>query len=77
MHSGEKSNNCSQCDYASFRADRLRTLLKTHSGEKAKQIKETNVTETTLRMGPQIASTSKQHCRPGTCTCVLYVLILV
>ena len=33
-HSREKSNKCSQCDYASSRADTLRRHLKTHSGEK-------------------------------------------
>ena len=32
---GEKSNKCNQCDYASSRADSLRTHLKTHSGEKS------------------------------------------
>ena len=30
-----KSNKCSQCDYASSRADSLRRHLKTHSGEKS------------------------------------------
>ena len=30
-----KSNKCNQCDYASSRADSLRTHLKTHSGEKS------------------------------------------
>ena len=33
-HSGEKSNKCNQCDYASSRAGDLRAHLKTHSGEK-------------------------------------------
>ena len=30
-----KSNKCNQCDYASSHAFTLRTLLKTHSGEKS------------------------------------------
>ena len=30
MHGGEKPNKCNQCDYASSRADHLRTHLKTH-----------------------------------------------
>ena len=34
-HSGEKLNKCNQCDYASSRADVLRTLLKAHNGEKS------------------------------------------
>ena len=34
MHSGEKSNKCNQCDYASSQERNLRTHLKTHSGEK-------------------------------------------
>ena len=32
--SGEKSNKCNQCDYASSWAGNLRTHLKMHSGEK-------------------------------------------
>ena len=35
MHSGEKSNKCNQCDYASSYAHYLRTHLKMHSGEKS------------------------------------------
>ena len=35
MHSGEKSNKCNQCNYASPHASSLRTHLKTHSGEKS------------------------------------------
>ena len=35
MHSGEKSNICNQCDFASFKADHLRRHLETHSGEKS------------------------------------------
>ena len=35
MHSGEKSNKCNQCDFASSRAGNLRTHLKTHSGVKS------------------------------------------
>ena len=34
-HSGEKSNKCNQCDYASSQAGHLRQHLKTHSGEKS------------------------------------------
>ena len=35
MHSGEKSNKCNQCDYASTHAFTLRRHLKTHNGEKS------------------------------------------
>ena len=35
VHSGDKPNNCSQCEYASSYASTLRTHLKTHSGEKS------------------------------------------
>ena len=35
IHSGEKSNKCNQCDYASSYASSLRRHLKTHSGEKS------------------------------------------
>ena len=34
-HSGEKSNKCNQCDFASSQAVNLRRHLKTHSGEKS------------------------------------------
>ena len=33
-HSGEKSNKCNQCDFASSRGDVLKTHFKNHSGEK-------------------------------------------
>ena len=35
MHSGEMSNKCNLCDYASAEAGSLRTHLNTHSGEKS------------------------------------------
>ena len=35
MHSGEKSNKCDLCDFASIQADNMRRHLKTHSGEKS------------------------------------------
>ena len=35
LPTGEKSNKCNQCDYASSRADSLRAHLKTHSGKKS------------------------------------------
>ena len=34
-NSGEKSNRCNQCDYASSQADNLRSLLKTCIEEKS------------------------------------------
>ena len=34
-HSGEKSNKCNQCDFASSHALSLKGHLKTHSGEKS------------------------------------------
>ena len=35
IHTGEKSNKCKQCNYASLYASDLKVHLKTHSGEKA------------------------------------------
>ena len=34
-HSGEKSNKCNQCDFASSYASALRTHMISHSGEKS------------------------------------------
>ena len=38
IHSGEKSNKCYQCDFASAYLGYLRRHLKANSGEKSKQI---------------------------------------
>ena len=35
MHSGEKSNKCSQCDFVSFHAGNLRKRVVTHGGGKS------------------------------------------
>ena len=35
IHSGEKSNKCNKCEYASSHAGHLKTHLITHSGEKS------------------------------------------
>ena len=35
MNTGEKSNECIQCDYASSEASKLVRHLKTHTGEKS------------------------------------------
>ena len=35
-HTGERSNKCSQCDFAFIQAGNLRPHLKAHSGEKPK-----------------------------------------
>merc|ERR1712243_308799 len=42
LHSGEKSNKCNQCDYASSFASDLRTHLKRHSGEKSNKCIQCN-----------------------------------
>ena len=39
-----KSNKCNQCDYASSHAGRLRTHLKTHSGEKSNKCNQCDYT---------------------------------
>ena len=41
-HSGEKSDKCHQCDFASSRAGHLRIHLKTHSGEKSNKCNQCN-----------------------------------
>ena len=35
-HTGERSNKCSQCDFAFIQAGNLRQHLKAHSGQKQK-----------------------------------------
>ena len=42
MHSGEKSNKCNQCDFASSHAGHLGTHLKMHSGEKPNKCSQCN-----------------------------------
>ena len=41
---GEKSNKCNQCSYASTQAGNLKRHLKTHSGEMAKQCNQCQYT---------------------------------
>ena len=41
-YSGEKSNKCNQCDYASYHAGDLRRHLKRHSGEKSNKCNQCN-----------------------------------
>ena len=47
-HSGEMSNKCNQCDYASSQARSLKTHLKTHSGKS-----KNNATNVTLPLPRQ------------------------
>ena len=47
-HSGEKSNKCKQCDYASSRASSLRQHLKIHSGEKSNKCNQCDYVCTNL-----------------------------
>ena len=44
IHSGEKSNKCYQCNYASSCAGNLRRHLKTHSGEKSNKCNQCDFT---------------------------------
>ena len=44
-HSGENSNKCNQCDFASSQAGNLKKHMKTHSGES-----QTNATNVTLHL---------------------------
>ena len=43
-HSGEKSNKCNQCDYASSQAGHLETHLEMHSGEKSNKCSQCDFT---------------------------------
>ena len=45
IHSGDKSNKCNQCNYASLQAGDLRKHLKTHSGEKSNKCNASNLKE--------------------------------
>ena len=42
-HNEQKSNKCKHCDFASIRANNLKTHMKTHSGEKSNRPNDTNV----------------------------------
>ena len=42
-HSGEKSNKCKQCDYASSQPGDLRRHLKRHSGEKSNKCAQRDI----------------------------------
>ena len=44
-HSGENSNKCNQCDFASIQAVSLRKHLKTHSGEKSNKCNQSSHNE--------------------------------
>ena len=45
-YSGEKSNKCNQCDFASSRAGDLRRHLKTHIGEKSNKCNQCDFAST-------------------------------
>ena len=45
-NSGEKSNKCNQCDFASSRAGDLRRHLKTHIGEKSNKCNQCDFAST-------------------------------
>ena len=45
-HSGEKLNQCNQCDYVSSDPSTLRTHLKRHSGDKSNKCNQCNFAST-------------------------------
>ena len=58
-HSGEKSNKCNQCDFASSYASALRTHLKTHSGEKSNKCNQCDY-------AASLASNLRRHLKTHT-----------
>ena len=46
MKDSHEGNKCTQCDYASFRADVLRTHLKIHSGQKSNKCQQCDFVRT-------------------------------
>ena len=67
-NSGEKSNKCNQCDYASSDPSSLRKHLKRHSGEKSNKCNHCDYTscyasslKTHLKIHSQ-SQTTNQHC---------------
>ena len=47
-HSGENSNKCNQCDFASIQAVSLRKHLKTHSGEKSNKCNQYDIQKNSI-----------------------------
>ena len=62
MNTGEKSNECIQCDYASSEASKLVRHLKTHTGEKSDKCNQWNYTTFLHRVsGWQFGKTKSYH----------------
>ena len=80
MHSGEKSNKCSQCNYASSWAGNLKMYLKTHSGGKSNRCNKCDLVSNPTRwslllhLGFSIQATEKystvlQYIKCSRCDC--------
>ena len=57
----KKSNKCNQCDFASSRADVLRTHLKTHSGEIGEKSNKCNLCDYASSQASSLMRHLKTH----------------
>ena len=65
IHSGERSNKCSQCDFASTQAGHLTRHLKTHSGKKSYKCNQCDLASSNahqLRTHLKIHSGERKKC---------------
>ena len=76
-HTGEKSNKCSLCDYASYDASNLRTHMKKHTGEKSNKCNQHTGEKSNSQAG-NLKTHIKRHNRNlFWLICFIYTIILI
>ena len=70
-HSGERSNICNQCEYASSYASALRGHLKTHSGEKTNKCNQCDFASS---RASDLRQHLKTHCGEKSTNAIMHLL---